>query len=154
VRSLQKPTRDSISALNTILDDKQRSEFLLGDDKHSWAEHNEADLILAAPASESDPISLLAARIYIQLKYRLLRRQCPTGDVAHLEEKSLLLFGKVVSTVLSSLLPILGIVVLYAVKAMWRRLLIFAAFTALFSSTLAMLTSHSKRLEVFAAAAT
>ena len=154
VSKLLRPSKDSLSAINNILEDPLRREYLLASDKDNWKDGKKEDLILATQVEETDKMSFLFAWAFVNIKYKLLGRPKPMGDVVHVEEQSLTSFGKIVSTVLSSLLPVLGIVVLAIIKTMWKRLVILAAFTSLFSLILALMTTNSKRLEMFAAAAT
>lgn len=68
------------------------------------------------------------------------------------QEGPLYKFTAVVATTLSSLLPVVSIVVLYLVHSMPARLGIIAGFTAAFSFVLTAITS-AKRVENFAATA-
>lgn len=61
-------------------------------------------------------------------------------------------FTSIVATMLSSLLPIVSIVVLYLVHSTPARLGIIAGFTALFSIAVSLVTSAA-RVENFAATA-
>ncbi len=58
----------------------------------------------------------------------------------------------IVGTLLSSLIPIVAIIVLSSVKNMTARLGIVSAFTAIFSVSLSLVT-EGKRVEIFAATA-
>jgi hypothetical protein len=60
-------------------------------------------------------------------------------------------FNKLVVTIVSSLLPIIAIIVLYAVKGTWRCIYVTIAFTALFG--IAMSCTNARKSEIFAATA-
>lgn len=74
------------------------------------------------------------------------------SDIYTYRESTLYKFTAVVATTLSSLLPVLSIVVLYLVHSMPARLGIIAGFTAAFSFVLTVITS-AQRVENFAATA-
>lgn len=54
-------------------------------------------------------------------------------------------------TIVASLLPIVAIIVLYAVKGTWRRIYVTITFTALFG--IAMACTSARKSEIFAATA-
>jgi predicted RND superfamily exporter protein len=59
--------------------------------------------------------------------------------------------NKLIVTTVASLLPIVAIIVLYAVKSTWRRIYVAIAFTALFG--IAMACTNARQSEIFAATA-
>lgn len=73
----------------------------------------------------------------------------PESEISQYSEERLTGFVHVLGTVLASLLPISSIVVLYFVSNLLVRLGIVAAFTALFSLALALIT-QARRIEIFA----
>ncbi|KAI1392442.1 uncharacterized protein F4822DRAFT_441404 [Hypoxylon trugodes] len=156
ISHFEKPSRRSLRALNHILDDNSKNEYLLGKDSKTWTdEETSKDLVTVGPVEKLDRISLILVKFYLVLTYKILGRFSQAkDDIVHLEDSSLLYPTKVLSVTLSSLLPIAAISVLYAVHSMWRRLLILAAFTSAFSIILSLITTNSKRLELFAATAT
>ncbi|PVH83441.1 hypothetical protein DL98DRAFT_513322 [Cadophora sp. DSE1049] len=73
-------------------------------------------------------------------------------DLAHYEETVLVKYTRYVITILASLLPIVCIVILWAVHSVGWRLGIMAIFTAAFASILVVFTS-AKEVEIFASTA-
>lgn len=130
---------------------------ITSDDKHSWEQEYEYDLVALDPQSPSDPFSLWTREKLIPHYHwyfgRKLKKSvpwAPDSGVAEYAESGIQLAVNVISTVVSCLCPVLSIVVLYYVQSMNARLGIVAAFTAIFSSSLALLTG-AKRVEIFAA---
>lgn len=76
----------------------------------------------------------------------------PKAGIVRYEESTIVMVTNIIGTVLSSLLPILSIIVLYFVKNTLTRLGIVVIFTTLFSATLTIFTS-ARRVEVFASTA-
>jgi hypothetical protein len=60
--------------------------------------------------------------------------------------------NKFLVTIIASILPIVAIIVLYAVKGTWRRIYVTIGFTTLFAISLAIFSS-ARRLEIFASTA-
>ncbi|KAL9622060.1 MAG: hypothetical protein Q9160_003559 [Pyrenula sp. 1 TL-2023] len=156
IAHFEKPSKRSLKAMNHILEDSSKNEYLLGRDSSTWSEPQTAeDLVTIGSVEEIDRISLLLMKLYLALTYKLFGRWSRSGDhVIHIAERSLLFPTKILAIMLSSLLPVAAIAALYVVRTMWRRLLILSAFTSMFSVTLALLTVNSKRSEIFAATAT
>jgi hypothetical protein len=67
-------------------------------------------------------------------------------------DKHIALVARVVSTVVASLLPLLSIIVLFIVRDNVLRLVVIVILSALFSLSLALMTS-ARRIEIFAATA-
>ena len=61
-------------------------------------------------------------------------------------------FGTFIATILSSMLPLLAVLVLYFVKETLQRIYVMLAFTLTFASSLAIFTS-ARRIEIFASTA-
>jgi hypothetical protein len=98
-------------------------------------------------------MSLWLIKLLLPLFHRFIGRQRKgDGPVHHYEDAHLERPASVISTVLASLLPVAAIVVLYYVTNMAARLGIIAAFTAIFSFVLALI-STGRRVEVFTATA-
>jgi hypothetical protein len=75
------------------------------------------------------------------------------GDFSKYEDARLKAIIEVISTVISSMLPITSIIILYFVRSLPARLGIILGYTALFSIALAILTK-ARRVEIFAATST
>lgn len=71
------------------------------------------------------------------------------SGVMHYSDDALLRFNTVVVSVLSSILPVLAIVVLYSINTMIKRIGVVVAFTVAFAFALATFTD-ARRLEIFA----
>lgn len=74
------------------------------------------------------------------------------GSIYVYDEKIVIRTADMVGTAVSSLLPVLAVVVLYCIREMLTRLGMVALFTVLFSLAL-MATTKAKRVEIFAATA-
>ncbi|KAI1803427.1 hypothetical protein F4811DRAFT_524780 [Daldinia bambusicola] len=155
ISHFEKPSKQSLKVLNHILDDNSKAAFLIGKDHKTWSEKETSkDLVTVGPVESLDMISQFLVRLYLALKYNVLGRFFhESHGVVHFEGSQLLLPTKVLSVVLSSLLPVAAISVLYLVQSMWRRLLILAGFTSAFSLVLSLISAESKRLELFSATA-
>lgn len=69
-------------------------------------------------------------------KQRLSTPVDPEAGIVRYEDSTLLVVANIIVTVLSSLLPIISIIVLYSVKKTSTRLGITVIFTTLFAATL------------------
>ncbi|OTA65856.1 hypothetical protein K449DRAFT_420569 [Hypoxylon sp. EC38] len=156
ISHFEKPSKRSLKALNHILDDASKSEYLLGKDSTTWSNAETVrDLVTVGPVEKLDRISIILTRLYLTMVYKVFGKfSQKKDDIIHLEDSALLFPTRVLSVALSSLLPVAAISVLYVVHSMWRRLLILAAFTSAFSVILSLITAKSGRLELFAATAT
>lgn len=74
------------------------------------------------------------------------------GKYINFEGEKLYKIVSIITTVISSMLPITSIIILYFVDNIRTRLGIIAAFMATFSLTLALVT-EAERVEIFAATA-
>ena len=74
------------------------------------------------------------------------------AGIVRYEESSVIVVTNIIGTVLSSLLPIISIIVLYLVEETLTRLDIMVVFTTLFSATLTIFTA-ARRVEIFASTA-
>ncbi|KAI1655916.1 hypothetical protein F4813DRAFT_365737 [Daldinia decipiens] len=155
VAHFEKPSKRSLKVLNHILDDNSKRVFLIGKECTTWSDAEiSSDLVTVGPVEKLDKISLFLVELYLSLKYKALGTFFQeSDDIVRFEGSQLLLPTKVLSVVLSSLLPIAAISVLYLVQSMWRRLLILAAFTSAFSLVLSLINADSKRSELFSATA-
>ena len=68
------------------------------------------------------------------------------------DEKIVIRAADMIGTAISSLLPILAVIVLHSVREMLTRLGMIALFTVVFALAL-MVTTKAKRVEIFAATA-
>jgi len=137
-----------------------------GDDASIWAHPDDItnegsevsryieDMIaVSGPSSDLDQTTTwLAQKLVPNYDTKIASRFRSGGDIHTYRESTLFKFTAVVATTLSSLLPVLSIVVLYLVHSMPARLGIIAGFTAGFSFALSVITS-ANRVENFAATA-
>jgi hypothetical protein len=75
------------------------------------------------------------------------------GGFSKYDDARLIAIIEVISTVISSMLPISSIIILYFISSLPARLGIILAYTALFSIALAIFTK-ARRIEIFAATST
>ncbi|KAI1463620.1 uncharacterized protein F4812DRAFT_463448 [Daldinia caldariorum] len=155
ISHFDKPSKQSLKALNHILDDNSKAAVLIGKDHKTWSDKETLkDLVTVGPVERLDMISRFLVRLYLALKYKVLGRFFhESRGVVRFESSQLLLPTKVPSVVLSSLLPIAAISVLCLVQSTWRRLLILAGFTSTFSLVLSLISAESKRSELFSVTA-
>jgi hypothetical protein len=77
----------------------------------------------------------------------------PESGIVEYDESYLDRISKIVATTLSSIIPILAILVLYFIKSTSQRIYIMIGFTAVFAAALTTFTS-ARRIEIFASTAT
>ena len=150
------PEPGNLKFLTEWLADPDRGNYTLeGPDRNVWKEGK--DLLVVVPDSLEDSFSRLIRSRIMEYYHKVLgtRFRAPT-DLEHglyeYEEKTVLRIADIAGTIISSLLPVVAVVVLYCVKNMLARLGLVALFTVLFSLVLIIIT-RAKRIEVFAATA-
>ncbi|KAF2658215.1 hypothetical protein K491DRAFT_690369 [Lophiostoma macrostomum CBS 122681] len=132
--------------------------YLLGYDRDVWTKTPREELVVV----RSNDGHTFAARIIgdwvAYWAYRLTRRKPKrtadsnyTNTIAYSDEK-LEVISAAVGIICSFALPVLAIVLLYAVNSMARRLAIIAVFTPLFS-TILIICSPGRSIEICAATA-
>jgi hypothetical protein len=133
---------------------------IISADSHAWDEDTEYDLISLSGQPETDLLNTFVSTFIIPVFHSLLGKHfkppsphlASAGITSYSDSRiarALDLFG----TIISSLFPISSIVALYFVDNMGRRLGIIAAFTAVFSLCLAIMT-NARKVEIFAATTT
>lgn len=156
---LQKPGQHDFNILTGIMEDlKLKDDYLTDWEKHIWKHGNEAgDLVSITPVHDFDPFSSWLIKLLLMPYHEYIR--CGQKETAnldanlyHYKDSHLEYPAYVISTGLASLLPIISIVVLYAVDNMGKRLGIIAAFTSIFAMSVAFMTG-ARRVDVFAATA-
>ena len=157
------PARD-LAILNSLLDNPALPDYLLGLDSKTWNDPTLAsDLCSVAPVHAYTPLTTLLIRLFLGPYNRPIgrRRRARNGeagainadaDLWYYRDSRLEFPAHVASTVLASVLPMAAIAVLYVVPGMTQRLGIVAAFMAMFSLTLTLLT-QAKGVEIAAATA-
>lgn len=149
------PEAGNLSFLQGWLTDPEAGNYAFeGLDRTVW--ENGSDLLVTSPSQLSDSFTRLVISRLVEAYHNIFgSRRKPTdveNGVYKYEEKDVLRAADIVGTLISSLLPVLAVVVLYCVKNMLMRLGMVALFTVLFSLALVLVTK-AKRIEVFAATA-
>lgn len=132
--------------------------FLRGREVGPWRLESFADLVcLSENTHDSDLFTRMWRNGLIPLYHRYIGRHIrdPVGGadwngIHRYSDASIATFCKVFGTVLAALLPTMSIFALYFVKAPLIRLGMIMAFTATFTTTLAIFTEGSM-FEIFAA---
>ncbi|KAK0627629.1 hypothetical protein B0T14DRAFT_563413 [Immersiella caudata] len=160
VLNLGNPTLPAVEAVSEWMKRTDMGNvYLEGPDRHIWAKPNLEDLTCLAPPSPERALRssfiLQANKLYNGIIGRHIHQSASQpylGQTIHYTSRSAHLILKTIATVLACLLPISGIAVLYTINSMPARLGAVAGFTALFSMSMALLTSASIQ-QVFSATA-
>jgi hypothetical protein len=115
------------------------------------SQYTEDMIAISAASDDIDRTTNWLAQTFIPNYHARIAKRFREGIHTY-EEGTLYKVTAVIATTLSSLLPVVSIVVLYLVHSMPARLGIIAGFTAAFSFVLTAITS-AKRVENFAATA-
>ncbi|KAG9231186.1 hypothetical protein BJ875DRAFT_517842 [Amylocarpus encephaloides] len=133
---------------------------LLDDDQHVWGGTHDEDLIALGQPSGNDVISRWLVDNVTPLLHKMLRSHRPPADIeaavvcySSYSDRKLHRCINIISTVISSLFPILSIVLLSRVHSLQVQLCVIAAATSIFSFCLACIT-EGRRIEIFAATST
>jgi len=132
---------------------------LLGSDSKTWTEPDIEDMITLAPKVAEDNFTTELTIWCLEWYTRLLGRHVHKEEahdflhntIRYRDEETFRVL-KTLVTLVASLLPIVGIAVLYAIHSMPGRLGAVGGFTALFSLALSVLTSASTK-DIFSATA-
>ncbi|TLD28488.1 hypothetical protein PspLS_03403 [Pyricularia sp. CBS 133598] len=154
---LCRPTKKEVQSLRDWLEKPRMGNFdLLGLDRTSWEAGHESDLVSISPRP-SDYFSRLFAESLVPLFFRLCGKRMqksfsPDLGLYIFDDSSLsaLLYGA--STIVASVLPMLSVVALYAVRSEDLRLGLAVIFCACFALALVAVTD-ARRIEIFAATA-
>lgn len=155
---MHKPRPQAIDVLSRCLQDLQSKDYLLGIDRTIWDDPaTRSDLITTEDSPDRDHLTQYFMAKMLGGYHSLIGRHYKepkggAGDVFKYHDSHIEVIMNILSTVLSSLLPVVAIVVLYLVQSTARRLAIIAGFTAAFSFLLTIITT-AKRSENFAATA-
>ena len=148
------PNQRSLDVINAALNNAFTDEYLLGLDSTIWSKPDlRHDLVSVNDLERVDGVSLWSAQALLKILNKLCGSVSAVEGIVHVKQETLTRPSFILSTMLSSLLPVLAIVVLYLVHNMARRLAVLAGFSALFSVGMVTLTS-AKRGEIFAATST
>jgi Zn-dependent protease len=152
------PEKYNLETLRSCLSDSRLPDYLLGGDNDIWEDpllHH--DLIAVDLSKDEDSMTVWIAANLVAPFHQLVGRHFirPLDDSAGLydySDRTITKLSSLVATVLSSVLPIGGVIVLYFVENTLARIGIIAGMTGLFSLCLALLTS-ARKSEIFAATA-
>ncbi|RDL37957.1 uncharacterized protein BP5553_05390 [Venustampulla echinocandica] len=157
--SIESPRKSQLAVLRDWLQDsKGGSCFQMGREARLWDGNLEKDFVtLRANDGENDIFTVWITKLIVGI----FRRCCGCGGRVVDEESQLLSYddsilntaSTIIATVMSSVLPVVTILVLYAVKNTVKRICITIGFTAVFAAFLAIF-STARRIEIFAATAT
>jgi hypothetical protein len=158
VCDFQRPAKTNLKFLRDWLIRKKMGGCpILGNDCHTWEEVTEYDLITLVDSSGNDSFTNWVCKSLVPGFHAVLGRYFKESVAWDLEsgisdysESTIHHILDICGTVVSSLLSISSIVVLYSVCDMSIRLGVVAAFTAVFSLVLALMTK-ARRVEIFAA---
>ena len=131
---------------------------LMGPDRFSWGDTSNPpsshdsdsrlqDLVALCGRGEEAHFTRFISDTCVPMVHQLFRWR-PDEITIHSEIK-LQRCSSIISTILSSLLPVLSIIVLYQINSMALRLGLIAIFTVVFSLSLALVTS-ARSVDIFA----
>lgn len=154
--------------LRWLKDPKGGNDFLVtnqNDESFLYAPESEHDLLtlsqIGAPRLEQDPFAHLARKRVLHW-YHVCIGQFLNNSTRIVDEESGTVFydestvnkgANIIATVLSSVLPLIAIVILNRWKSTQTHIYISIGITAAFSFILALFT-NARRIEIFAATAT
>ncbi|KAK4565360.1 hypothetical protein LTR86_003977 [Recurvomyces mirabilis] len=160
VSKLRHADERRLSDLQTWLEDSDLGgDFLQATEAQPWTKRHESDLaVLEGPPAEEESLLPALAELPLNLIHCCLgsrgsRRRKPDEEtgVFQYDDDGLRRLNKLITTTIASLLPVVAIVVLYAVQGTWRRIYVTIGFTTCFGMALAM--TSAKISEIFAATA-
>ena len=162
LEKLATPKPSQLHILRDWLEDpKGGHNFLKGSEVRQWSDEDGCSFVrVPATKLEDDPFTQLISRILIQLSRHLGFLRKRGGKVIDIEsgltsynETKLDRVGKIIATILSSVLPVVSIFALYVVKNTYGRIGMTVAFTGCFAAILSVFSS-ARRVEIFGATAT
>lgn len=162
-RYYRAPRHYDLDVLKSCLKDASMPDwYLLGLDSAVYEDETLAhDLVSLSP---NDPdaddkltqwISSYLVEPFHQLVGRHFKKTSPglgSGSFLEYSDRAIFKFSSVAATVISSVFPVVGVIILFFVKNLLARIGIIAALTAVFSFCLAIVTK-ARKVEIFAATA-
>jgi hypothetical protein len=181
ILDLRRPFPGQIKALDEWMHRPSMGNvYLEGLDRKIWSEPDLDDMVSLVPTSPEDNFTtdftvklvhkynrLLGRHIHVfqsphqlvvssRANNRVKKQREETKDFLHntirYRDEGVFRVLKILSTLVASLLPVASIAVLYAIQNMPARIGAVAAFTALFSFSLSVITSASTK-DIFSATA-
>jgi hypothetical protein len=130
---------------------------ITSNDRDVWNKEMEYDLVSVQETMNADRFSIGVSEWLIPIFHWVIGKHFKdsvswdyASGMSWYSETGVAFVVDVVGTVISSLFPVVSIVALYFVDKMPARLGLVAAFTAVFSLCLALMTT-ARRVEIFAA---
>jgi hypothetical protein len=130
---------------------------ITSDDREAWTTEMEHDLVSVKDTMDADIFTEWVSERLVPSFHWVIGKHFkepvswdPASGVSWYSEARVKVVLDVFGTVISSLFPVVSIVALYSVNTMPARLGTIAAFTAVFSLCLALMT-RARRVEIFAA---
>jgi hypothetical protein len=130
---------------------------ITSDDREAWGTETEHDLVSVRDTMDADSFTVWVSEWLVPSFHWVIGKHFkesvswdPASGISWYSDTHVKVVLGVLGTVISSLFPVVSIVALYFVNAVPARLGIVAAFTAVFSLCLALMT-RARRVEVFAA---
>lgn len=157
-RHYRGPKDHDLDILKTFLTDSSFPDYLLGKDSTIWEDKEIGpDLITLNTEGSDDGFTEWIALHVVKPFHELIGRHFTkpsndVGDMTNYEDRVITRLASLVATVISSVFPIVGVIILYFVTDLLAKIGIIAGLTALFSLSLALVTD-ARRGEIFAATA-
>ncbi|SPQ17690.1 7b5b95ba-d0a0-49c5-afdd-8d11b7609188 [Thermothielavioides terrestris] len=160
VMELRQPLPSQIKALDEWMRRPSMGNvYLEGPDRKIWSEPNLEDMVTLIPQPPDENFTTEFTVKLVHQYNKLLGRHIhkeETGDLlqnaVRYRDEGIFRVLKILTTLVASLLPVGGIAVLYTIQSMPGRLAATAAFTALFSFSLSLITTASTK-DIFSATA-
>ncbi|KAM0798017.1 hypothetical protein BDR22DRAFT_823820 [Usnea florida] len=132
--------------------------YLLGRDSDIWSKPDTSDLIALNARTAEDAFTTWVADRAVHWWHRsigrFLRPAVPeySANTVSYSSAGLLRLTSIISVILASLLPTAAIIVLYYINSDLLRLIMIGIFTAVFTTTLALVT-NARTVDIFTATA-
>jgi hypothetical protein len=155
---LGRPSKYDLDFLRDWLVRPNMGNFpIISNDRKAWDKGSEDDLITAMEQQGSDVFSTWVSNTLIPTFHTMIGKRFketvtwdPNSGISWYSDKRIHTVLDALGTVVSCLFPVASIVALYLINSMAARLGFIAAFTAVFSLCLAVMT-NARRVEIFAA---
>ncbi|KAF2115037.1 hypothetical protein BDV96DRAFT_493735 [Lophiotrema nucula] len=161
VARLNKPQKDELGFFQGWLATSYEGKpFLKRSEVRTWDDENKLDFVtLLTPPVDDEPLIPWFSNVFLNTYHALFARGSnknksydEESGAVHYSDARLNRANKFLITILASILPIVAIIVLFAVRGTWRRIYVSIGFTTLFAISLATFSS-ARRLEIFASTA-
>lgn len=154
-QSYRKPRSYDLDILRTCLKSTTLPDYLLGLDSTIWEDATLAEDLISLQPSDQDAddrftrwISTYLVGPFHHLVGRHVKSTSPDfGDrnLTDYSDRAIVKLSSLIATVVSSVFPIVGVIILFFVKNLLVRIGIIAGLTAVFSLALAVMTHASEK---------